>query len=235
MQHCLVMPKYQTSESVVVLKANHDMQYGGRYAFSTVKVGKSNFSIHPCILEDEPTLWFHVEDEFCILCAAYKKDQVSTVDSKPSNPHTLSVPQQSKPLPPSPPSSPSHGAATAAAQPNKPESEIPTHHLSSRNSPYASHNVKKDSIRNHQKRKLSPASYWEDAAMAKKTCHLELIILLMEPKIKTSYYTTSVYVCQNCYVSIEVGLYSLYFVMLIKLTVLGMQETSTEQLWTCKC
>ena len=193
MDHCLMMPKYQTSESVFILKASHNKQYGGRYTFSANTIGKSEFSIHPCILENEPKLWFQLEQEFCILCVAYRDAQASATN--PTNQDNLPMPQPSKPLPPSPHSSPTHGANPTIAVETKPQAP-----------PEISQSSDLLGKPRHQKRKHSPVHRLDQ--VSKRQCQLELTVMMVEPRSigpNTSMYTASIYVFQACKIGTLVG------------------------------
>ena len=60
MGHCLLMPDYQKSRSICVLKADH-------HTVSTSDRHSFEFLTHPDIASDRPYLSFEIQD-FCILC-----------------------------------------------------------------------------------------------------------------------------------------------------------------------
>ena len=241
LQHCLKMVKYEKTESVVVLKANlQQITKKEKYVFEPYwgyEIGGNQQEekrqiVRPEISSESPHLWFEI-DEFCILCAAYKKEQKSVAEQ-----HTES--QSTAPQGPIPSHSieeettPSH-KRIAVMSPGQKQSEmgrVPSLEEDStkeRSGSFASPTPATSSIametvpsaeieselthslpqrRLPLKRKRSASSITSTLGAPeeqKQHCCIEYLAIFMRPKKISATNTFWLFVCQNCLTSIRVS------------------------------
>ena len=185
MGHCLLMPQYQKSRSVCVLKADH-------HTVSTSDRHSFQFLTHPDILSDRPYLFFEIQD-FCILCGVVQTKSeeqcshlVTTTNVAMSvmtdEGHVTHEPEQSSLDQLSDTDKDTGGQRANSDKQHSSAATVPHRHQLKRQ-----HSIECDSP-------------------AKRHCRAEYAILLFEPKnTSSSPFSFFFYVCQYCKVAIEVG------------------------------
>ena len=205
MGHCLLMPDYQKSRSVCVLKADH-------HTVSTSDRHSFEFLTHPDIASDRPYLSFEIQD-FCILCGVVKtkpEEQSSQLVS------TTNVAMEDQPSMMSDEGHVAHESEQSSLdQLPDTDRDIGGQRASSdkQHSGGATVPQRRQLKRQHSIDYDSPVASFqrgepgnEANSPAKRHCRAEYAILLFEPQnISSSPFSFFFYICQYCKVAIEVG------------------------------
>ena len=188
MGHCLLLPDYQKSRSVCVLKADH-------YTVSTSDRHSFEFLTHPDITNYRPYLSFEIRD-FCILCGV--------VETKPEEQSSQLVTTTNIATDqPSMMSDEGH-VATESEQSSldqllDTDKDIGGQRASSDKQHSGAATVP-------QRHQLKRQHSIECDSPAKRHCRAEYAILLFEPQnISSSPFSFFFFICQFCKVAIEVG------------------------------
>lgn len=193
MQHCVLMPYYKQSKSLLLLHADHRVvSYSDEYIFEPCH--GSNCETYPILSSEVPTLTFEIQ-ELCILCAAIDLQcqeqsaaRCSDVVFQVSEPTHLSCSNNTFPRTQSVSSSASAASESYAKQPS-----------------WDSQNDDNDltfSRKGSLKRQRSKES--ESSKRVCKDCEVEYALLLTEPCNKCPPFSVYIFVFENCNTSLEV-------------------------------
>lgn len=200
MQHCLLMPKYEQSSSVLVLHADHRIvSISDCYVFSAhFDCGENHKrKLYPNLSPDSSLLWFEVED-LCILCGVLEG---TTSESTSKGLHDTN-PELHCPSP--------HSEEHTAQRTDSFGSTAPTHEFVAKQASLESQDTKGEHaiLKSPRRAKLKRQHPLDDSCDdgSKRSCKptIEYVLLLIEPVVKGETFSIYIFVCENCLTSLEV-------------------------------
>ena len=188
MGHCLLMPDYQKSRSICVLKADH-------HTVSTSDRHSFEFLTHPDIASDRPYLSFEIQD-FCILCGV--------VETKPEEQSSQLVSTTN--VATDQPSMMSDEGHVAHESEQSSLDQLPDTDRDIGGQRATLDKQHSGAATVPRRRQLKRQHSIECDSPAKRHCRAEYAILLFEPQnISSSPFSFFFFICQYCKVAIEVG------------------------------
>lgn len=196
MQHCLLIPSYDQSSSVLILHADHTItstDANESFMFSThFKFGgmEGKRKIHPLVSTNESILSFELQD-LCVLCGVLEEDgykDMSLTKESPHNDITNSLNFSDKE---NVKRTDTFSSLTSLS--TQPLLEKPLHNDSNQQEPRRV-NFKRQHPNNEDRNKR----------ICKTT--IEYCLLLIEPARKSSTFSIFIFVLENCLTSLKVKL-----------------------------
>ena len=217
MQHCLQLPSYEKTESVIILRADHLHVTNGQYVFEPLcefvenreNQQRKKQHVRPHISAEKSHLWFEL-DELCILCGVLKTNKTSANKQTPSthvhDTHQDTHHSEQELTVPQTPSVGEVGKERTGSLASSTSVESAPHvALATPGSEMQEKTVVATSPRHSAvKRRYSSSSMSGFSEENKRPCRVEYAVLMTEPTNVSTHYTVHIFVCQYCLISTQV-------------------------------